>query len=183
MSLELARALRTATRAELRARLLEGYPIDPTALEGYLYRGTSLGLPWLVEQLTWKTFQKAFWRHPDGRLRGWNVRLAQDGLDAPSRPKLRRGRALTTWPYGVVAPDRSRLPGPFARGLVIDYSLAPNPPWQRLVKDPLVALAPNDADALLGVSYLFIAGRAVATPTYFTLEREQPIGEVPDSVR
>ena len=64
--------------------MLAGHPVDPAQLEGWVYRGTSLGLPSLVERLTWKTFQKAFWRDPaTGRLLGWNVRLEQDGLDAP----------------------------------------------------------------------------------------------------
>jgi hypothetical protein len=62
---------------------------------------------------------------------------------------------------------------------VIDYSLAPNPSQQLLVKDPLVALSEGDFDALLGVSYLVIAGRTVETPTYFTLERDHRIDHVP----
>ncbi|HEY8427754.1 MAG TPA: hypothetical protein VIL20_05240 [Sandaracinaceae bacterium] len=93
--MSIARTLRTADRATLRRHLLEGHPVDPSAIEGWAYRGTSLGLPRLVELATWKTFQKTFWRHPSGRLIGWNVRLEQDGLDAPSRPKQRNGRPVT----------------------------------------------------------------------------------------
>lgn len=179
MSIALARSLRTASRAELRRRVAEGHAVDPAGLEGYAYRGTSLGLPRVVELATWKTFQKTFWRHPDGRLLGWNVRLEQDGVDAPSRPKRRHGVPVTEWPYGVIAPEGVPMPPGFDRGLVIDYSLAPNPPPQRLVKDPLVALTPGDFDALLGVSYLVVAGRPIETPTYFTLERDHRIDHVP----
>ena len=179
MSIAIARSLRTASRAELRRHIVEGHPVEPTAIEGYAYRGTSLGLPRVVELATWKTFQKTFWRHPDGRLVGWNVRLEQDGIDAPSRPKRKHGVPVVEWPYGVIGPEGVPMPEGFGRGLVIDYSLAPNPPQQLLVKDPLVALTEGDFDALLGVSYLVIAGRTVETPTYFTLERDHRIDHVP----
>lgn len=183
MSLALARSLRTASRAELRRHIVEGHPIDPAAIEGYAYRGTSLGLPTLVVMATWRTFQKTFWRHPDGRLLGWNVRLEQDGIDAPSRPKRRGGVPVIEWPYGVIPPAGVPMPEGFDRGLVIDYSLAPNSPQQRLVKDPLVALSPGDHDALLGVSYVVLGGRCLETPTYFTLERDHRIDWVPPLVR
>ncbi|MBX3270576.1 MAG: hypothetical protein KF729_09960 [Sandaracinaceae bacterium] len=181
--MSIARALRDASRAELRRRIVEGHPVDPAAIEGYAFRGTSLGLPRLVVLATWKTFQKTFWRHPDGRLMGWNVRLHQDGVDAPSRPKTRRGAPLIEWPYEVIAPAGVPMPEGFDRGLVIDYGRAPNPPQQRLVKDPLVALAPGSSDELLGVSYVVIGGRCLETPTYFTLERDHRIDYVPEVVK
>ncbi len=176
-----AHSLRTASPRELRALIVGGHPVRPADLEGWVYRGTSLGLPAFVERLAWKTFQKTFWRAPaTGRLLGWNVRLEQDGIDAPSRPKLRRGRPVTEWHYEVVEPHGVPTPRGFDRGLVIDYARGPNPPGPiRLTKDPLVALAPGSADELLGVSYLVIAGRCLETPTYFTLEREQRVTHVP----
>jgi hypothetical protein len=179
-----ARDLRDASTRQLRDALVHGHPVDPVELEGWAYRGTSLGLPSVVEQLTWKTFQKTFFRDPrSGRLLGWNVRLEQDGLDAPSRPRLRHGRPVTEWNYEVVSPDGVAAPADFRRGLIIDYSRAPNPPGLvRLIKDPLVALQPGSAEELLGVSYLVVRGRCVETPTYFTLVREQPVTDVPDSL-
>src|SRR5262245_37281178 len=75
-----ARDLRTASNDELRDAIVHGHPVDPRELEGWAYRGTSLGLPKVVERLTWKTFQKTFYRDPvSQRLLGWNVRLEQDG--------------------------------------------------------------------------------------------------------
>lgn len=182
--MSIARRLRTATRDELRRRIVEGHPVDPAAIEGYAYRGTSLGLPRALELATWKTFQKTFWRHPDGRLLGWNVRLEQDGVDAPSRPKRRRGVPVTEWNYEVVAPA-GPMPAGFDRGLLIDYGRAPNPRLApvRFTRDPLVALAPDSADELLGVSYLVVGGRVVETPTYFTLERDHRIDFVPEALR
>ncbi len=176
-----ARELRDASRHDLREQILHGHPVDPAALEGWAYRGTSLGLPDLAVKATWKTFQKTFWREPSsGRLLGWNVRLEQDGMDAPSRPKRRGGRPVTEWNYEVVPATGIPMPRGFDRGLVIDYGRAANPPGPvRITKDPLVALAPGNADELLGVSYLVIGGRCIETPTYFTLEREHPIDYVP----
>jgi hypothetical protein len=176
-----ARALRTATRRELRAAIVDGHPVDPAQLAGWTYRGTSLGLPRALERLSWKTFQKTFWREPGtGRLLGWNVRLEQDGVDAPSRPRRRRGRPVVEWHYQVIAPTGVATPRGFDRGLIIDYGRGrAREPTMALIKDPLVALTPGSADALLGVSYLVVGGRCVETPTYFTLEREAPITYVP----
>lgn len=183
--MSLARALRKASRSELRRHIVEGHPVDPAALEGYAFRGTSLGLPKLVELATWTTFQKTFWRHPDGRLLGWNVRLEQDGIDAPSRPKRRLGVPVTEWDYEVIAPAGVVMPRGFDRGLVIDYGRMPQSPFDtmRFVKDPLVALAPGSTDELLGVSYAVLAGRVLETPTYFTLERDHRIDFVPERVQ
>ncbi|MBK8257208.1 MAG: hypothetical protein IPK82_31610 [Polyangiaceae bacterium] len=179
-----ARELRTASRDELRAHILSGYPVDPTAVEGWVYRGTSLGLPGWVERLTWKTFQKTFYREPQSnRLMGWNVRLEQDGIDAPSRPKMRDHVPVTEWFYEVVDPEGLPMPAGFNRGLMIDYALGPNPPGTvYFTKDPLVSLSPDNADELLGVSYLVIAGRCIETPTYFTLERDHLLNYVPAQI-
>ena len=178
-----AHELRTAKNRTLRDHVLGGHPVDPCALEGWAYRGTSLGLPKAVERFTWKTFQKTFYRDPaTGRLLGYNVRLEQDGIDAPSRPKVRRGRPVTEWYYEVVSPGGVPAPRGFDRGLIIDYARAPNPPGPVLfVKDPLVALSPGSADELLGVSYLVIGGRCIETPTYFTLERERRLDPLPSA--
>ena len=177
-----ARGLRHATRAELRQRIVTGHAVDADAIAGFAYRGTSLGMPAWVERLSWKTFQKTFHRDPgSGRLLGWNVRLHQDGLDAPSRPILKHGRPLCVWHYEVIAPNAAPHPKGFDRGLIIDYGRANNP-WLdtvRFVKDPLVAIEPGNYDALLGVSYAVVGGLCIETPTYFTLEREHPIDYVP----
>lgn len=171
-----------ASTRELRERIVRGHPVDPAELEGWAYRGTSLGLPRFVEKLTWKTFQKTFWRDPlTGRLLGWNVRLEQRGVGAPSVPLLRDGKPVTEWHYEVLSPRGIPTPPGFDRGLLIDYSRGQNPLLEptRLGKDPLVALEPGNSDALLGVTYLVLAGRCVETPTYFLLEREHPLTFVP----
>lgn len=180
--MSIAKSLRSASKRELRAHIVEGHPIDPKALEGFVYRGTSLGLPKLAEKLTWKTFQKTFYRdEATGRLLGWNVRLHQDGIDAPSRPIVKDGRPVCVWHYEVIEPRGVPMPAGFDRGLLIDYSRAENPRFDtiRWVKDPLVALTRGNYDELLGVSYAVVGGLCIETPTYFTLEREHSIDYVP----
>jgi hypothetical protein len=180
--MSIARSLRSAPTSALRERIIQGHPVDPRAIEGYAYRGTSLGLPELAAKLTWKTFQKTFYRdEATGRLLGWNVRLHQDGLDAPSRPILRDRRSVCVWHYEVIEPRGVPMPAGFDRGLIIDYARADNPFFAtvRWMKDPLVALSPGNYDELLGVSYAVVGGRCIETPTYFTLEREHPIDFVP----
>ena len=186
--MSLVQTIRQESKAQLRARILNGHPVAPAALEGWAYRGTSLGLPRFVEKLTWKTFQKTFWREPgSGRLLGWNVRLEQDGVDAPSRPRVKRGAPVTTWHYEVVEPQGVAMPPGFDRGLIIDYgrARAKNAALDtiRLTKDPLVAVEPGNTDLLLGVSYLSLGRVCVETPTYFLLEREHPITHVPGAAR
>jgi hypothetical protein len=88
---------------------------------------------------------------------------------------------MCVWHYEVVSPRRVRTPPGFDRGLIIDYARGRNAPCDpvRLSKDPLVAVLPDRADLLLGVTYLALGPLCLETPTYFLLEREGPIGYVP----
>lgn len=168
--------LRKLKPAALARLLAGGHPVDPASLEGWAFRGTVLATPRVLELLTWQTFQKTFHRLPDGRLVGWNVRLEQDGVDAPSRPKLRDGAPRCVWPYEVLPPGGVRG---FERGLVIDYGpFARGLDSMRFVKDPLVALEPG-GELLLGVSDVVLGPAHVRTPTWFVLQREHPISYVP----
>lgn len=157
----------------LRRALADGHPVDPAALDDTWYRGTSLGLWGWVEALTWKTFAKTFHHDPvTGARRGWNVRLHQDGLDAPARPLERAGVPLTFGHYAIRATDA---------GVLLDYGAGGNP-WydpSRLVRDPLVALAPSDPSRLLGYTCLALGGLRVPTPSWFLLERIGPLPFVP----
>src|SRR5262245_17008157 len=107
--------------AELRSALRSGHPVDPTALDDWEYRGTSLG------RLAWKTFQKVFHRDPaNGTLRGWNVRVEQHGIGAASVPRQRRGRPLTFGHFEVVPLPRQAAPWLCGEGLLLDYGRGGN---------------------------------------------------------
>ena len=141
-----------ASRRDLAALARTGAAFDPAALAGARYDGISLGLPRLVERLTWTKFAKAFHRDPaTGAIRGWNVRVVDDGLDQPWRPRTRRGVPVTFGHFAVTVRDG---------GVVLDYGA---------IRDPLVALA--GSDVLLGRSLLVIAGRTIGTPSWFVLRR------------
>jgi len=168
-------------RRALAELLAGGHAIDPAALDDTEYRGISLGLPRFVERLTWKTFQKVFHRDPiTSRLRGWNVRIEQRGLDAASVPFVRRGAPRTFGHYEVVPYDGRRLPRAIRRGipgLLIDYGRGGNGRFDpmRFMVDPLVALNAGSAELLLGWSYVDLGFLRFGTPSYFLLERERPL--------
>ena len=165
---------------ELLDLLEAGHPIERSAIEDRTYRGVSLGLPGVIEKLTWKTFQKVFVNDTDG-LRGWNVRLEQDGVDAASRPKIRAGEPQTFGHFQVRATtqdDRTRYRGRsifLPRALMLDYGLGGNglDPMSML-RDPIVSLDGDNARLLLGWSYLQVGPANVPTPSFFTLEDEGP---------
>lgn len=171
------------TGRELAEALHAGHPIDPAALDDTEYRGTSLGLPKWLERLTWTKFRKTFHRdHRTRALRGWNVRLVQDGLDAPDRPMTGRdGRAVTFGHYEVVSPEGHRVPKG-GRGLLIHYGRGGNGALSPLnrVRDPLVAVHEGNADLLLGWSYVDVGLMRIGTPSFFTLERAGSLSEVVD---
>ncbi len=162
--------------SRLAERLAQGYPIDSAALDDTEYRGISLGLHPLLEKLSWKTFKKTFHRDPKtGVLRGWNVRIEQDGIDAAEyRYKMKKGAPFTFGHYQVVSNADRPCPLPVSQGLLIDYGLGGNPffDFSRLARDPLVALHKDSAEFLLGWSYLQVGPWQVKTPSYFLLIRD-----------
>ncbi len=158
-----------ASNRELARLLATGRHFDPATLAGYTFHGTSLGLPAWIERLTWKTFAKAFVREADGQIRGWNVRCEQ--ANPPTwRPRSSRGVPVT-FGHFVVDDDGG--------GVILDYGRGGNRRSDPLgaVRDPLVALD-DRGDRLLGRSDLAIAGRRLATPSYFLLERAAAIEHV-----
>lgn len=170
---------------ELAQHLRAGYPIAAHDLDHTLYRGVSLGLPRWAEALTSKTFAKTFYRAEDGGLYGWNVRLQQTGITGPIAPKMRGDSPVCFGYYGVTSAQEYGLPQNLSQGLLIQYRLGPNHAAHpiRWVRDPLVALNPQDPSLLLGWSYVHLAGKILPTPSYFALQRESTLEHVPEIVR
>lgn len=169
-------------RHRLAEVLASGHSIEPAALAGAAYRGVSLGLPALVERLSWKTFQKTFLRDPSsGELWGWNVRVEQRGLQAPSLAKQRGGRPWTFGQYVVRPGTEYQPPRPIPAALMIDYGRGGNGRLGLMsrLRDPIVAVNPGSVELLLGWSYLDLWGWPLGTPSFFTLEREGPLTYVP----
>jgi hypothetical protein len=169
-----------ATNDELAKWLGDGHAIDPTALEEREYCGISLGLPHLVETLTWKKFMKTFHRDPMTRaLRGWNVRMVQSPLDDPSWEPTRdsRGEPRAFGHYEVRPLAGYEIPQRVPRGLMLDYGRGRNRSIDpvRRVRDPLVAMREGDATLLLGWSYVDLGLGQIGTPSYFVLMSPRPL--------
>jgi hypothetical protein len=187
MALTRDELLRMGNRDRL-AVIRDGHAIPPEAIENHGYRGIALGLPAFIERLTWKTFQKTFLRDAEtGALRGWNVRVEQRGIDAPSVARIRRGRPWTFGHYEVTLAGEGIPRIQRTRGLLIDYSLGVNATLDpmRRIKDPIVAVNADRFDLLLGWSYFDLGFIAFGTPSFFTLEREGTLSaaEIPEVAR
>lgn len=171
--------LHRMSRRELAVQLRLGHPIDPTRLDDTEYLGVSLGLPDLAVKLTWLKFKKVFCRdEASGTLRGWNVKLVQNGLDAPHEPKKKRDGGPQTFGHYHVMPAASyQVPGGARQGLMLDYGLGGNPAWDPTgrMRDPLVAIHPGSVELLLGWSYIDLGVASLPTPSYFTLQRDCPL--------
>lgn len=160
------------SQRELRERLRHGHPIDPTTLDDTEYRGLSLGLPSFVVKLTWLTFRKTFHRDPKtGKLRGWNVRMKQTGLDGPREPMTVDGSPKCFGFYDVIDGRGHAMPIPCQQGLLIDYGRSGT-------RDPLVAVNEGSSELLLGWTYLDLGVARIGTPSFFVLEREGPLSFV-----
>lgn len=163
-----------ASQGALAARLRGGARLDPALLDGWVYRGISLGLPRWLERVTWTKFAKAFTREPGGARRGWNIRCEQDALDRPWRARRGGGgpdgAEVTFGPFVVVD-------GP--GGVVLDYGVPGASLALRTLRDPLVAIGDSGGEAggpvVLGRSLVVVGGRTLGTPSYFVLERDRPV--------
>jgi hypothetical protein len=169
------------SRRELSEVMRGGSAIDPERLVGWAYRGVSLGLPAFVERLSWKTFAKTFVRRADGSVGGYNVRVVQAPLTFPAEPpepqRTKAGAPVTFGPYGVERFDPARHRAPCTEGLVLDYSKGEGARGvMSLMRDPITAVSPGDAELLLGWMYADI-GLKVPTPSFFTLERVARVDE------
>jgi hypothetical protein len=159
--------------------LRTGHPLEPDALVDTAYLGVELSLPgWVQRHVLWKTFRKAFVRdEPGGEVRGWNVRMEQNGIDGDQRPLLRGGRPRTFGHYVV----RSAAGLPWPRGWTgahfLDYGTAGNPWWDpaRLGYTPLVAVNEGSQELLLGWELFKIGPTLVQLPSYWALRRHGPI--------
>jgi len=168
-----------ASARELREAFRTGYAFDASALDDTEYKGVSLNMPRFVEKLTWKKFKKVFHRDPEtGHLRGWNVRLEQNALEAPCVAKTRRGAPFTFGHFRVVEAGGRKMPVPGKPPLVLDYALGENSAldFMRFVRDPIVALNPDDPRLLLGCMYVELGPLRIPTPSFFTLEWERALG-------
>ncbi len=166
-----------ATPAELHAALLAAPAPEQDQLAGFEYRGTSCGLPDWADRGA-KKFKKVFVSE-EGGVRGWNIRMRQDGLEQPWRDASMFGKQVTYGHYRFVGPgdrDRSKR---YPLAAVLDYGLGGNRRMDplRSVADYLVDVS-GDGSVLLGRMYLNLGVLAPTTPSYFVLERDVSVRRV-----
>lgn len=176
-----ARDFLSLDKRALGAMLSAGHAIDPSQLDDTEYRGVSLGLPGPIVALTWLVFRKTFHRDPaTGRLRGWNVRMEQNGLEGARVPQRANGEPICFGHYEVGPARGYDSPIPCDQGLMIDYGRGKNGRLDpvRRARDPIVALEAGSTERLLGWTYLDLGIKRVGTPSFFLLEREGPLTHV-----
>ncbi len=81
-----------------------GHPIKTEELDNTQYLGIDVGMPSWFHKFFWKTFRKTFYRDPEtGILRGWNVKMQQQGCDGPQTPKKdKNGKDLSFGHYHLL---------------------------------------------------------------------------------
>jgi hypothetical protein len=167
-------------RPALRAAMRVGRPLDRAAIAGNQYLGVALQLPPPLPTLLWRTFRKTFVQDGD-RLRGWNVRMEQTGVDGPARPlRARDGAPITFGHYVVREDDQLPLTAGWAGRDVLDYGTAGNRALDpgRFGYCPLVAVSDDGASLLLGWEVFRVAGILLPLPTWYALRVQGPVEHV-----
>ena len=177
--------LMDATPAQRRSALFDGHVIDIATLKNTAYLGVSIGLPAWVDRLAWKTFVKVFASDDLGTdgVRGWNVRMVQNGIDGPHEAQRDRDEQTKVFGYFQVRNvPAKKLPQLNQGHTLLDYSVAQNSVFDplRLVRDPLVALRSGSTELLWGRTYLSCAGCWIPTPCWFALVRQPALQRVVD---
>ncbi|MFM8408682.1 MAG: GMC family oxidoreductase, partial [Alphaproteobacteria bacterium] len=166
-------------RHELHAIIDRGHPLDPDALAGHQYQGVDLSLPPWVNRILWKTFRKTFHRDPaTGAVRGWNVRMEQQGIDGPRVPKKRRGATWHFAHYELRSTAGQRFPRGWHGPHFLDYGRVGNPFGENLGWTPLVAVNEGDMSLLLGWEVFRLGPLFIPLRDYWALRLEGPLDEI-----
>ena len=168
-------------RRQLHTTLHHGHPLDLEALADTQYLGVDLSLPPILTRLLWQTFRKTFMRDAhSGVLRGWNVKMRQNGIDGPAVPLTdRSGVARTFGHYHVRPVNGLRFPRGWSGRDYLDYGCAGNyrTDVARFLAAPLVAVNSGCSDLLLGWEIGHIGDRFIPLPIYFALRLQGPLTE------
>lgn len=168
------------SRAELRETMRAGHPLDRAGLAGQQYLGVALQLPPPLPSLLWRTFRKTF--VSDGeRIRGWNVRMQQTGIDGPALPMLNRAGLPLTFGHYVLSSDPTfSLTNGWTCRDVLDYSIAGNAWFDpgRFGYCPFVSVNEDGRELLLGWEVFRVFGLTLPLPTWFALRRQGAVDAV-----
>lgn len=167
---------------ELHGLMDSGHPLDPEAMADTQYTGVDLSLPPLLSKLLWKTFRKTFHKDPDsGVLRGWNVKMQQNGVDGPALPLTDpKGRAKTFGHYHLRSAQGIAFPRAWRGSDYLDYTCAGNKFMDvaRFGFTPLVAVNEGSSDLLLGWELFKLGPLFLPLPLYYALRIHGPLEEL-----
>ncbi|HUF67128.1 MAG TPA: hypothetical protein VMM79_00655 [Longimicrobiales bacterium] len=153
--------------------LRSGQAPSVETLVGSEFRGANIGA--VPRRLGLQKFIKGFFHGPDS-VEGYNIRVDQNGLDAPWTPKPHHEQPRRFGFY-LVSPVRPRgRDSRYPNAILLDYGASPRNPGTRIeraLRDYLVVPDPNRSDVLLGKAYL-AAGPARLPVGFFVIERLRP---------
>ena len=142
----------------------------PETLAGCEWRG--FNLTWRVKVLGLQKFVKGFFEAGDG-LEGYNIPVAQNGLDGPWRPLPSPDNPRRYAFYRVMRVDPQAVDHLYPQAILLDYGASPrNPPRaiESRLRDYVVQPDPANADLLLGKAY-FAFGRYRLASNFFLIGR------------
>ncbi|HZV02666.1 MAG TPA: hypothetical protein VFF73_38520 [Planctomycetota bacterium] len=151
-------------RHELEHLLRYGERPDHASLSGYVFKGANVTVP---GSLMFPRFSKGFFVE-EGRAMGYNVPVERGPLDGAWYTKPREDPK----PFGFyeVLPMAPGLPmAIYPNSVLLDYSKGGNWSPDRLLRDFLVLVEPNNPDLLLGKAYLALG--VWVSVGFFVLER------------
>lgn len=161
--------LASLTPRELADVFRGGTAPDVASLVGWEYRGYNQ--PFITQVLGFRKFKKGFYER-DGRVRGYNVPVVQNGLDGrwicrPSDDAPKRFGFYSVTTVGAAGADTKE-----SECLLLDYADGGNGFFEGSFLKDYVRRVDDGDDLLLGKAYSSV-GRAQLMPTFFVIERDR----------
>ncbi len=161
--------------SELERIILYGETPDFAALDGYTFRGANITMP---GSLMFPRFAKGFYTE-NGRRMGYNLPVERgpadytgNGVGIPWKTKPAEGAKAFGF-YEVCSLKVGEKNARYPNAVLLDYGKGGNAVYQaeRLLRDFVVQVEPNNPDLYLGTAYLDLG---VWVPVgYFAIERWQ----------
>jgi len=165
----------TASDETLERILRAGRPPDARQLAGWEFKGyNSLDL---TAFLGFRKFKKGFYSertptHAGERIKGYNVKVPQNGVTEPWEPLISGGHPVRHGFYDAYPVDPGEKDNLYPNALLINYDCGRNPIYDpsRFLRDYLVQVDPENPDLYLGKATIAIGPWRPAV-SYFVLER------------
>jgi len=159
----------------LESIMKQGKSPDVRSLVGSEFKGyNTLDL---TQILGFRKFKKGFYADrppetPNERIKGYNVRVVQNGLKDPWIPVMKKGHPIRHGFYDCYPVDPGEPDNLYPNALLINYACGRNFKLDpaNLLRDYLVQVYPDNPDLLLGKAYIAL-GPLRKPVSFFVLER------------